>query len=146
MNTRRRILAGAKSAGGGVTYQIIPINLELSFNGQNQSGYTDYSNVFGWAKRFLYNLTFTDSNNATLTIDYTYDGRSGETRSKTPITVGFKKLYGSVVYSESPVTISYNGPGAIFTRNMDDSGFVIRLFYGESLDFNIAYDLNLTFV
>lgn len=146
MNTRRRILAGAKSAGGGVTYQIIPINLELSFNGQNQSGYTDYSDVHGWAKRFLYNLTFTDSNNATLTIDYTYAGRSGETRHETPITVGFKKSYGAFYFSESPVTISYGGPGAIFTRNSDDSGFVIRLFYGGSLDFNLAYDLNLTFV
>lgn len=146
MNTRRRILAGAKSVGGGVTYQIIPINLELSFNGQNQSGYTDYSDVLGWAKRFLYNLTFTNSNNATLTIDYTFDGRNGETRHETPITVGFRKSYGTFYFSESPVTISYDGPGAIFTRNMGDSGFVIRLFYGGSLDFNIAYDLNLTFV
>ena len=126
MNTRRRVLTGAKSGGNGVTYRIDSVTLPLDFNGVNQSGYSNYvESEYAFAMRIYYSLTFSDINNATLTIDYTYGGRNGETLSNTPITIGLKKSQYITYYGTT--TIAQDGPGVIV--GSDNDGHCLRLFF-----------------
>lgn len=142
MNTRRRILTNTKSGGNGVTYKIESVDLPLAFDGQNTSGYLPYIGEEGWVMRIWYEVTYTDNNNATLTLDYTYSGRNGEARSNTPITVELKYSYGLISFN-SAASIAQGGPGAIFSKDPENT--VIRLFYKTigSAASNVAYDINL---
>jgi hypothetical protein len=146
MNTRRRILSGAKSSGSGVTYHIDSVTLPLEFNGINQSGYSDYiESEHSFAMRIYYSLTFSDSNNATLTIDYTYSGRSGEALQNTPITIGLKKSYSYVSYYGT-TTIAEGGPGVIV--GTDNDSLCLRLLYPNLTNpfyGNSAIDIHLPF-
>lgn len=146
MNIRRRILTNTKSGGNGVTYHIDSVTLPLEFNGVNQSGYSNYiKSEYSFAMRIYYSLTFSDSNNATLTIDYTYGGRSGEALRNTPITIGLKKSYSYVGYYGT-TTIAQDGPGIIV--GSDDDGFCLRLFYrllNDPLRGKSAIDIHLPF-
>lgn len=146
MNTRRRVLTGAKGGGNGVTYQIDSVTLPLEFNGVNQSGYTDYiESEYSFAARIYYSLTFSDINNATLTIDYTYYGRNGEELNNKPITIGLKESYSYVNYYGT-TTIAQGGPGVIVGN--DNDGNCLRLFFSNLTDpvySNSAIDIHLSF-
>lgn len=148
MDTRRRILTNTKSGSNGVTYQIESVDLPLAFDGQDTSGYLPYFEGAGWALRIWYSIDYTGNYTGTLTLKYTYSGRSGEEMSNTPITVGLRLDYGAIGF-DGAASLAKNGPGAIFGINdtvytSGSSLRVIRLFNNRiGTNKDVAYDINL---